>query len=291
MALLKSIAFTAVALVALSAGAIATAQASSGGPTVASFDHGALDTLIELGLAEKVIAVPLTGLPDYLSGIEQGRTDVGNLKTPDLKAVRGADPDIILITGRQSANLEGLQAIAEIRNVSLEGGDYQTSVTEKVMGLAALYDHESAARDRLSELWSHIERRREAISNVPEVVVVTHNNGHFSLRREPVVFELLGLQEPALPEEVKPVARGTRVFVPVTPEVIAKMAPDALLIVDRSAAIGDEPMDLSRLKQALKAAGSNAPVTVLDAKLWYLSGAGLQSTKLQVDEVIAAITR
>ncbi|WP_417500835.1 hypothetical protein [Marinobacter sp.] len=36
---------------------------------------------------------------------------------------------------------------------------------------------------------------------------------------------------------------------------------------------------------------SDTPVTVLDPKLWYLSGAGLQSTKLQVDEASSAITR
>lgn len=290
MTFLKSIVFTGFALIALVSGATATAQTGNGGPTVASFDHGALDTLIELGLADKVVAVPLTGLPDYLSGIAQGRTDVGNLKTPDLKAVRGASPELILVTGRQSKILENLQAIAKIRNVSLARDDYQSSVTEKVMGLAALYGRESVARDRLDELWGHIKRQREAIPNDPKVVVVTHNNGHFSMRREPVVFELLGLQEPALPGGVKPVTRGARVFVPVTPEVMAKMTPDALLIVDRSAAIGDDPMDLGGLSRALRAAGSGAPVTVLDPGLWYLSGAGLQSIKLQVDEVIKAIT-
>lgn len=289
MSFLKSIVFIGFVAITLAAGA--TSQSGNAGPTVVSFDHGALDTLVELGLGSKVLAVPMTGLPDYLSDIAQGRAGAGGLKTPDVEAVRAADPELILVTGRQSESLEDLQAIAEVRNVGLEGEDYGSSVTAKVMGIAALYGREKAARDSLDELWRHTNRQREAIADEPKVMVVTHNSGHFSLRREPVVSELLGLQAPALPEGVESVTRGTRVFVPVTAEVMAKMAPAALLIVDRSAAIGDDPMDLGILNRALKAAGSDTPVTVLDPKLWYLSGAGLQSIKLQVDEVITAITR
>lgn len=44
----------------------------SGGPTVVSFDHGALDTLVALGQKAQVLAVPKAGLPDYLQEVAAG---------------------------------------------------------------------------------------------------------------------------------------------------------------------------------------------------------------------------
>lgn len=285
---LKTLIFAGIAATSLAA--FATLLSSDDGPTVVSFDHGSFDTLVELGLENKVLAVPMNGLPGYLSSIAEGRVDAGNLKTPDMDVVRAVNPELILVTGRQGESLDELKTIADVRNVGLQGESYKDSVTARVMELAALYGREEAARDSLSALWQHIDQQRESISGEPKVVVVTHNNGKFSLRQDPVVFKLLALKTPAIPEDVEQVNRGTRTFTPVTPEIVAKMAPDILFVVDRSAAIGDTPMDLDFLNDALEAAGAEkTPVTLLDPGLWYLSGGGLQSIKLQVDEVSSAV--
>jgi len=88
---------------------------------------------------------------------------------------------------------------------------------------------------------------------------------------------------------VQPVVRGERTFYPVTADVLAQMAPDTLLVVDRSAAIGAEPLAPETFKASLAEAGVSAEVVVLNPGLWYLSGGGLQSVRLQVDEVVNAV--
>ncbi|SES87372.1 iron complex transport system substrate-binding protein [Marinobacter segnicrescens] len=260
------------------------------GPDVISFDHGATDTLVALGLGQKIVAIPKTGLPEYLSGLSVGRPDAGNLKTPDLAVVRELAPDMVLVTGRQAESLEELQAVTQVQDVSLLGDDYREAVQIRVLGLATLYGQLDEAGEKLDQLWRFVEEQRDGLAGSDPVAVVTHNQGKFSLRDEPVVFQLLNLEAPRVPEGVESVTRGTRVFTPLTPADIAAMAPSHLLVVDRSAAIGDPPLDVDQLRGDLGAAGGGAiDVTVLSPELWYLSGGGLQSVRLQVEEVVDAL--
>jgi len=278
-----------MAAAGLAACTVPTAEHSSG-PTVVSFDHGALDTLVALGQKAQVLAVPKAGLPDYLQEVAAGLPDAGSLKQPDMDVLRELQPDLILVSGRQGEAIPELSRIAAIRNVGLTEGNYRDSVENRVMGLVALYGQASLAREQLDSLWRYVQQRRSELSGNLKVVVVTHNGGRFSLRQEPVVSELLGLRMPAIPETVEPVTRGNRTFYPVTAEDLAAMAPDIVLVVDRSAAIGQTPLAPATLQTALDEAGAgDTAVRVLDPALWYLSGGGLQSLRLQVDEAADAV--
>lgn len=280
----------AVALGSAILAGCATVGQEPAGPDVISLDHGATDTLVALGLEEKIVAIPKTGLPEYLGGLSAGRPDAGNLKTPDLDVVRGVAPDLVLVTGRHAESLEELQAITQVQDVSLLGDDYREAVQIRVLGLATLYGQRDKADEELDQLWRFVEEQRDGLAGSDPVAVVTHNQGKFSLRDEPVVFQLLKLEAPRVPEGVESVTRGTRVFTPLTPANLATMAPSHLFVVDRSAAIGDEPLDVDQLRRDLGAAGGGAiDVTVLSPELWYLSGGGLQSVRLQVEEVVDAL--
>ncbi|MBB3141536.1 ABC transporter substrate-binding protein [Halomonas organivorans] len=261
------------------------------GPDVVSFDWGAADTLAALGLEDHLVGLPHQAAPAYVADLLDGRADVGGLKTPDLAAVAAADPDLILVTGRQSAALEDLEALAETQDVSMGEGDYFEALSAKVTGLAERFGAEARAAERLAALHDEIEAARASLPDDLEAVVVTHNDGHYSLREEPVVGELLQIAQPALPASVEPMSRGTRTFTPLTPAAIGEMAPDALLVVDRSAAIGATPLDVTSLEEALAAEGGEAiEVTVLSPALWYLSGDGLQSVRAQVQEVTGSLS-
>jgi len=100
---------------------------------------------------------------------------------------------------------------------------------------------------------------------------------------------LLELTPATVPASVQPVVRGERTFYPVKAETLAEMAPDTLLVVDRSAAVGAEPLKPEILEAAMADAGADTDVVVLNPGLWYLSGGGLQSVRLQVDEVVNAV--
>ena len=62
------------------------------GSTVISYDHGALDTLLELGLEEKVVAIPHQSLPDYWRTWAQG-CRIRWSQTPDLALATDLKPD------------------------------------------------------------------------------------------------------------------------------------------------------------------------------------------------------
>ncbi len=259
------------------------------GPTVISYDHGVLDTLMELGVGEKVLAVPQQGLPDYLSEFGHQLPDAGSLKVPELAAIETLQPDLVLMTGRQSAAIEAVAELTRVKEVTLPEGAYQKAVTARVLELSRLYGLDGRAEEKLDALWTYVNDRRAEVASAGTVTVVTHNEGKFSLRDEPVVYELLDLASAKVPDTVKPVSRGTRTFYPMTPETLADMDPRTLLVVDRSAAIGAAPLDQTVLQEQLKQGGATTRVLILNPGLWYLSGGGLNSIRLQVNEVLTAV--
>ncbi len=233
--------------VALAAQADSTA--ADEGPSLVSFDWGAADTLEAWGSSRissacRISRAGLYGAPAGRAS-RRGRTQVAGPRCH-----RALSPGLILITGRQSAVQEDLQAVAETRDVTLAEGDYLEALSDKVKGLAALYGAEVQAEERLEALHADIESARESLADAVDAVVVTHNDGHYSLRQEPVVSELLQIDQPEVPESVEPVSHGSRTFYPVTPDVLAEMSPDVVFVVDRSAAIGETPLEASTLQKA-----------------------------------------
>jgi iron complex transport system substrate-binding protein len=264
--------------------------ASVTGPTVVSYDHGALDTLLELGLEDKVLAIPQQGLPDYLADLGAKLPDAGSLKEPDQKLLADLQPGLVLMTGRQGADAQISAAkVAPVRDVTLATGDFRDAVSANVISLASYYGLEETAELKLGELWQHVGEQKAELADAGTVTVVTHNAGNFSLRQEAVVYQMLELTPATVPASVQPVVRGERTFYPVKAETLVEMAPDTLLVVDRSAAIGAEPLQQETLQSVMADAGADTDVVVLNPGLWYLSGGGLQSVRLQVDEVVNAV--
>lgn len=284
---LKICAFTVTAALLLSTPGNAQAE-----QRIASFDLGSLDTLDALGLSDQVVGVPKSSLPNYLEQYAEGTySDIGGLRSPDMEALSESEPSLILYTGRQGDWEDELGEIAPLLNTSLQGDDYLSTFDANVRELASRLDAEAQAEEALERLHTEIESQREALSNAPSTLVVTHNGGNLMLNQHPVVHDVLGVKELEMPESVTSEKRGERTFTPLSAEAIAKINPDIVLVVDRSAAIGDEPADADSLRKTLQDAGAdNAQVVMLTPALWYLSGGGLQSLALQVEEVAAALS-
>ncbi|GEN26608.1 iron ABC transporter substrate-binding protein [Halovibrio variabilis] len=260
---------------------------------IASFDLGSLDTLDALGLSEQVVGVPKQSLPAYLEQYtEEAYTDIGGLRSPDMDAISASEPSLILYTGRQGDWEDELGDIAPLLNTSLRGDDYLAAFDANVRELASRLDAEAQAEEALEILHAEIESQREALSDAPSTLVVTHNGGHLMLNQHPVVHDVLGVDALEMPASVTSETRGTRTFTPLSADAIAEINPDVVLVMDRSAAIGDEPADADSLRKTLNDAGAdNAQVVMLTPALWYLSGGGLQSLALQIKEVAAALVR
>ncbi|MAP35991.1 MAG: ABC transporter substrate-binding protein [Halomonas sp.] len=266
------------------------ASAANAESRVATYDLGSLDTLDALGLSGQVVGVPKASLPSYLEQYAADTyTDIGGLRSPDMEALQHANPTLILFTGRQAEWKTELDEIAPLLNTSLTGDDYLAAFDANVRELARQLDAASEAEAALETLHTEIERQREALSEAPTTLVVTHNGGNLMLNQHPVVHQVLGLPALDMPESVASEVRGERTFTPLSVENIAEIQPEVLLVIDRSAAIGDDPANTDQLRTTLTDAGANPQLVMLNPALWYLSGGGMQSLSLQVEEVASAL--
>jgi iron complex transport system substrate-binding protein len=262
-------------------------------PKAAIFDLGSLDTIAALGLEDNIVGVPKQGLPDYLKQFNKDSyADIGGLKNPDLTVLKKLNPDLIVITGRQAGQKDALEKIGKVKQVDASGDNYWESFSANVSSIAALFNAENAAKTALKELNTNIKSTKADIKGNPTILVVTHNNGSFGLRNEPIVTQLLGLEASKVPSHVTPQKRGTRTFTSLSVNNIAEMKPTTLFIIDRSAAIGNtkESLNIEKLQSELAAQGGQSiQVAYLSPKLWYLSGNGLQSLRMQVKEIADAL--
>ncbi|SJN14700.1 Iron compound ABC uptake transporter substrate-binding protein [Halomonas citrativorans] len=258
---------------------------------IATFDLGSLDTLDALGVSDQIVGIPKQILPDYLSTYnDDAYTDLGGLRSPDLEAIAESEPSLILYTGRQGEWESEFEEIAPVLNTSLQGDDYLVVFDDNVRQLASHVGVEERAEEALKELHADIESHRQALDEALRVLVVTSNDGNLGLNTHPVVHDVLGIKTLEMPDSVTSITRGSRTFTPLTMDAIGEIQPDVLLVVDRSAAIGNDAADTNALERALADAGTpDTRLVVLTPALWYLSGGGLQSLKLQIDEVVEAL--
>lgn len=256
-----------------------------------SYDLGSIDTLRVLQATDQLVGLPKQALPQYLSEFSEAQySDVGGLKTPNTEAVAEADPSLIFITARQREQGAALKEIAPTEMVGLVEGDYWPAFEEHVMKVASHVEKQNEARAALGALKADLRQMKDQVAD-QQVLMVTHNAGGFGVLHDPVAFELLGLDQVQLPDTVKPVKHGTRVFMPLTVDDIVTSNPKVLYVVDRSQAIGqtDKALDVDALQSQLKQLGSDTKVAYLTPGLWYLSGNGLESVKLQAQELTQAL--
>ncbi|PRY64158.1 iron complex transport system substrate-binding protein [Vreelandella songnenensis] len=270
----------------------AASATAYGAERVATFDLGSLDTLDALGLSDQVVGVPKSSLPEYLEQYgADDITDIGGLRSPDIEALANSKPHLILFTGRQGEWQREMEVIAPALNTGVQGDDYLATFDDNVRQLASRLHAEARAEEALETLHGEIEAQRDALSDAPRTLVVTHNDGNLTLNQHPVVHDVLGVKALDMPDSVTSETRGSRTFTPLSFEAIGEIDPAVVLVVDRSAAIGNEPADLEALEHDLTDAGaSDVRLVSLTPALWYLSGGGLQSLAMQVEEVTAALS-
>src|SRR5699024_4100862 len=93
---------------------------------VVVFDLGALGSLDELDV--EVAGVPQNNMPTYLDKYESDEYEnVGSLKEPDFEKIAEIDPDVILISGRQSDLYEQLEELAPTVSVGVDTSEYMDS--------------------------------------------------------------------------------------------------------------------------------------------------------------------
>lgn len=253
-------------------------------------DFGALDTIDALGGEASVIALPKKHTPEYLEKYlaEQYKVS-GDMFNLDMELIRKENPDFIVISGRQGRSAAELQSIAPVINFSAGNDNYVESVQYNILAVGKAIGKEAEAKAALGKLDTKIKAAQDKSAASPKkAVVLMHNDGKVGLSNHSgyatLVHDVAGVKRA---DEKKHEGR-----VAADGQYLTAVNPDIIYLIDRSAAIGKTPMKADHFKaaefqnvQAIK----DDKVILLTPKLWYLSGKGLQSLNLQIDEVTKAI--
>ncbi|GBU09657.1 putative ABC transporter solute-binding protein YclQ [Gammaproteobacteria bacterium] len=253
---------------------------------IVSLDFGALDTLKTLGVSVK--AYPKESTPNYLkSFVKDTDINAGGMKTPNFDELKALKPELIIITGRQGSHFLELSNIAPTLNLNIDSNNYFESVKKNALILASLIEQTPLAETKLAALESKAAKFKElAAKSSSKTLVLLHNDGNLMVLTKggytSIIFDLLGLPK-----------AETTIF---TERKLADSAylntlnPDYIFLIDRSSAIGQKAISMDVFKDtalANVAAIKNKKTFILQPDLWYLSGGGLESLDLQLDEIIS----
>lgn len=262
------------------------AQIAKNPEKVVVFDFGLLDTLDELGV--EVAGVPQANIPSYLSKYENEKyTNVGGLKEPDFETIHAMQPDVIFISGRQSAMYDELNDIAPTIFVGVDTAKYMESFKGNMEMIAELFGKEDKMAEELADIDSRIAAVSEKSSKSDaKSLIVLGNEGKVSAygptSRFGIIHDVFGFN--AADENLEVSTHGQSISF----EYILETNPDILFVIDRDAAVGGDASAKDSIENELVIktnAYKDGKIIYLDPNYWYLSGGGLQSVKEMIKEV------
>ena len=258
---------------------------------VVVMNYGALDTLDALGKGSIVTATPLSVLPAYLQQYKNTTiTDTGNMKEPNIDAIKQAKPQLIIIDGRQARHTEEFTKIAPVINLSVDAKNYLESTKNHINILASITGTEKTANNLIQSLDAKVSNAQlVAQASNKKAIVAIHNDGKMILinasSSAALIHDVLKVKRavPLAPQPTNGIGKPKPTF--IDNNYISKVKPDIIYVVDRSKAIGQSAMknDFFNTKVLAK---SKTEVIYLTPDLWYLSGGGAESLDRQIDEVI-----
>ncbi|GGC91812.1 siderophore ABC transporter substrate-binding protein [Enterococcus wangshanyuanii] len=257
---------------------------------VVVFDNGSLDTLDALGVGDTVVGAPTKNLPEYLADYKKVES-AGGIKEPDLEKINQIKPDLIIISGRQQDFQDKLEKIAPTIYLSVDAKDTWNSTKKNIETLAKIFDKEDEAKTKIADLEKEIaDVKEKAEASDEKALVVLVNEGQLSAygtgSRFGIVHDTFGFKQ--ADDTIEASTHGQSVSF----EYVLEKNPDILFVVDRTKAIGgddtnDNIVDNELVKQTN--AGKNGKVISLQPDVWYLSGGGLESTHLMIEDVAKAL--
>lgn len=260
---------------------------------VVVFDYGALDTLEALNI--EPVGVVKDNLPEYLSKYKDNKYKaIGGLKEPNFEVISELQPDLIIISGRQSDHYKELSKIAPTLFVGLDTKNYLDSFKANTTTLSQIFQKEEEGKKKLEAIEIRVKEVQEEVSKKAKdkkALIMLANDGNISAYGPGSRFALVdALGFKAVDEKVEASTHGQKIGY----EFIKEKNPDYMFIIDRSAALGTK--GTSSAKQSLEndlVKSTNAykegKMIYLDPAYWYLSGGGIKSMEAMIEEVVKAL--
>lgn len=256
---------------------------------VVVFDNGSLDTMDALGVGDAVIGAPTENLPEYLASYGDVE-NAGGIKEPDLEKINQLQPDLIIISGRQSDFKEDLSAIAPTLYLAVDGSDPWNSTKENITTLAKIFQKEAEAKTQIADLEDEIADLKTDAEKAGNALVVLVNEGQLSAygagSRFGIIHDTFGFAQ--ADDQIEASTHGQS----VSHEYVLEKNPDVLFVIDRTQAIGGDDTNNNVADNELVKetnAGKNGKVITLQPDVWYLSGGGLESVQTMLEDVQKAL--
>lgn len=254
-------------------------------------DHASLDTLQALGLGDRVVGTPTSPLPPSLAEFADAGA-VGTLAEPDIEAIATLDPDVVILGGRSAEKYDEVSQLAPTVLLTTDNAAPLESLRSNVTTLGAMFGVEDAAASELGAVTQLVEQTRAGTQGGPRALIVLTSGGKVSAfgpgaRFGSLIHDALGVTPAATDLEASQHGQA------ISFEYIAETSPEALFVVDRDAAIGQEGASARQVLDnplvARTPAWQHGRVTYLDGADWYLVGYGLGSTRRMIEAVAGAV--
>ena len=254
------------------------------------FDLGVADTIRELGFVHNIAGMPLKTLPAYLKDLPSSIQPTGSMVEPDIEAIAALEPDLIIASGRTIKYLDQLKEIAPTVIFSVDQKDYWNSVSKNIRLVASLFgkEAETKAEEEIKSLEASIKKVADVNEkSTNKTLTLMLNEGKMSAFSADSRFAFLyqSLKFKATDAKIEDSRHGQEMSF----EGIKEINPDTIILLNRTLAIGGDNSNADTvLNNALfkeTNAVKNNRVIQLTSDLWYLSGGGLQSTKLMIEDV------
>ncbi|ASJ71585.1 putative ABC transporter solute-binding protein YclQ [Granulosicoccus antarcticus IMCC3135] len=258
--------------------------------TLAVFDIPAVDTLHALG-------VPIAGtvdklFVDYLDEVQSSATKVGSLFDPDYQALSALQPDLVIVGGRSAGTLDTVSKLAPAIDMSIDGNDLLIQTRERTLQYGELFNKSEKADELVAQLDVAVDKARSAVAGKGKALILMTNGPKISAfgpgSRFGWIYSELGLE--AAVDDVAIAGHGDAVSF----EFVLQYDPDWLLIIDRTAAIGQEgdsarqTLDNELIHETQ--AWQNKRLVYLNSADLYIAGGGIQAQIRTLNQISSAFT-
>ena len=259
---------------------------------VVVIDYAVLDIMAKLGLSSKIVGSAKGVAPQYLQSIVNNPeiANVGTVKAVDYEALMALEPEIIFIGGRLAAQYDKLSAIAPVVFLAV---DYEQPLLESVKRstdvIATIFGKEQAADELLESYEQRIAALKEKAQGQSVLIGMVNasqfktmgNHGRCAFIGQDIGFNNLAADLTS--------NHGHESSF----ELLVKLNPDYLFVLDRDSAIGTNGAKLARdvmdneLVHKTKAYQENH-LFYLNSAVWYLSEGGLSALDYMLQDLEAA---
>ncbi len=171
--------------------------------------------------------------------------------------------------------------------LAVDANNPWASTKQNIETLGTIFDKEEVAKEKITGLEKEIaDVKKQAEASANNALVVLVNEGQLSAygkgSRFGLIHDTFGFK--AADDKIEASTHGQS----VSYEYVLEKNPGILFVVDRTKAIGgDDSKDNVAANELIQKtdAGKNDKVIMLQPDVWYLSGGGLESMHLMIEDV------